>query len=137
MKIVSACLIGEKCRYNGTSASCKKVITFIQKDETISVCPELLGGLSIPRSPAERKGNKIITKDNIDVTAQFKKGAKKALKIALDNKCDLAILKSNSPSCGCGQVFDGTFSDKLINGDGEFTKLLKKHNIKVITEKDI
>ena len=137
MKVVSACLAGQKCRYNSTSVSCKKVIELVKKGDAIVVCPELLGGLSTPRSPAERKGNRVITKDGADVTAQFRDGAKKALKIALDNNCDLAILKSNSPSCGCGQIYDGTFTGKLISEDGEFTKLLKKHHIKVITENNI
>ncbi len=137
MIIVSACLAGIKCRYDGKSKPCQEIIDLVKQGKAIPVCPEQLGGLTIPHVPSEQKDNKVISKDGDDVTSEFKKGAETALKIALDNNCNKAILKSKSPSCGCGKIYDGTFSGKLIDGDGIFTKLLKKNNIEVITEEEI
>lgn len=137
MKIVSACLAGIKCRWDGGARPCQKVIELIKKGEAIPVCPEQLGGLSTPRVPAEQRGDKVFSKESKDVTAQFIKGAEESLKIAKLVNCKEAILKSKSPSCGSGMIYDGSFSGKLIKGDGVFTKLLKKNNIKVFTEKDI
>jgi len=137
MKIVSACLAGINCNYKDESRPCQKVIELIKRGEAIPVCPEQLGGLTTPRTPAEQKGNKVFRKDGKEVTAQFEKGAEEALRIAKLANCDEAILKSNSPSCGCGKVVDGTFSGRLIDGDGVFIKLLKKNNIKVFTEDEI
>jgi uncharacterized protein YbbK (DUF523 family) len=137
MKIVSACLTGVKCRWNGEARPCQKVIDLVKQDEAVALCPELLGGLNIPRSPAEQREGKVFTKEGKDVTQQCEKGAKEALEIAKMVNCNEAILKSKSPSCGCGKIYDGTFSGKLIDGDGIFTKLLKKNNIKVSTEEEI
>lgn len=137
MKIVSACLAGIKCRWNGEAKPCKKVMDLIKQGKAIPVCPEQLGGLTTPRTPAEQKGNKVFTKDGKDVTAQFEKGAEEALKIAKLANCNEAIMKSKSPSCGSGLVYDGSFTGRLIKGDGVFTKVLKKNNIKVITESEI
>lgn len=137
MKIVSACLIGINCRYDGKSKSCKKLIDLAKKREVIPVCPETLGGLSTPRIPAEQKHGKIITRDGKDVTENYMKGAEEGLKIAQLFNIKEAILKSRSPSCGSGKIYDGTFSGKLIKGDGVFAKLLKKHKIKVLTEEQI
>ena len=136
MKIVSACLAGIKCRYDGTAVPNDFVIKLVKDKSAIPVCPEQLAGLPTPRPPAERNGDKIITKDGKDVTEIFKKGAEKALIIAKKAGAKEAILKSKSPSCGCGEIHDGSFSGKLINGDGIFAELLKKNNIKVYTEKD-
>lgn len=99
--------------------------------------PEQLAGLTTPRTPAEEKDGKIITKDGKDLTKEFQKGAQEALKIVKLSNCKEAILKAKSPSCGCGKVYDGSFTGKLISGDGVFTKLLKENNIKVITEEDL
>ncbi len=137
MKIVSACLAGIKCRWDGEARPCQKVIELVKQGKAMPVCPEQLGGLTTPRTPAEQKEDKVFTKDGKDVTAQFERGAEEALKIAKLVNCDGAILKSKSPSCGSGKVYDGTFSGKLINGDGVFAKILKKNNIKVFTEKEI
>jgi len=137
MKIVSACLAGIKCRWDGDSRPCEKVITLFRQGKAIPVCPEQLGGLTTPRIPAEQKGRKFFTKDGRDVTPEFEKGAEEALKIAKLAGCKEAILKSKSPSCGSGKVYDGTFSDKLVNGDGIFAKLLKKNNINVLNENEI
>ena len=130
--IVSACLLGDNCKYNGKNNYCKEIDEFLKDKEYIKVCPECLGGLSIPRVPAEINGNRVINKEGIDVTKEYLLGAKKTLDICQKNGCTCAILKSRSPSCGCGKVYDGTFTDHLIDGDGITSKLLKEHSIKVI-----
>jgi len=135
--LVSACLLGIKCRYDGKSKPNKKVLKLAKEKILIPVCPEILGGLPTPREPAEQKGKRVITKSGKDVTKYFKKGAKEVLKIAKILGVKKAILKQKSPSCGCGKIYDGTFSDKIIKGDGVTTKLLKKHKIKVISEEDL
>lgn len=137
MKIVSACLAGINCDYKGGSRSCPKVIELVKQGKAIPVCPEQLGGLTTPRTAAEQSGDKVITKDGEDVTAQFVSGAEESLKIAKMVDCDGAILKSKSPSCGSGKVYDGTFSKTLIDGDGTFAKLLKENDIEVLTEDEI
>ncbi|MDD5625987.1 MAG: DUF523 domain-containing protein [Patescibacteria group bacterium] len=137
MKIVSACLVGIKCRWDGDSRPCPKVIDLMKRGKAIPICPEQLGGLTTPRFPAEQKGNKVFRKNKKDVTMEFKRGAEIGLKLAQMVNCKQAILKSKSPSCGSGEIPDGTFSGKLIKGDGVFAALLKKHKIKVLTEKEI
>jgi len=137
MIIVSACLAGINCKWNGKSSPCSKVIKLVKKGKAIPVCAEQLGGLTTPRMPAEQRKVKVFRKDGVDVTAEFKKGAKEVLNIAKMYKCKKAILKSNSPSCGSGKIYDGAFSGKLIVGDGVLVKLLKKNNIKVYTEEEI
>lgn len=137
MKVVSACLAGINCRWDGGSKPCEKIMKLVKEGKAIPVCPEQLGGLPTPRTPSEQKGNKIITKESVDVTINFQKGAQEVLRIAKAFNCDGAILKQKSPSCGCGKIYDGTFSGKIIKGDGVTTKILKKNNIKVISEEDI
>ncbi len=137
MKIVSACLAGINCRYDGNTKPNEKVIELVKQGKAIPVCPEQLAGLTTPRTPAEEKDGKIITKDGKDLTKEFQKGAQEALKIAKLSNCKEAILKSKSPTCGCGKVYDGSFSGNLIDRDGVFTRLLKENNIKVITEEDL
>ena len=137
MKIVSACLAGIKCAWDGEARPCQKVIDLVKQGKAIPVCPEQLGGLTTPRTPAEQRGSKFITKDGEDVTAQFERGAEEVLKIAKLSGCKEAILKSKSPSCGSGKVYDGTFSGTLIDGDGVAAELLKQNNIRVFTEDEI
>lgn len=137
MIIVSACLAGINCRYDGKSKPCQKVIELVKQGKAILVCPEELAGLSTPRNPIEQLNGKIITKQGEDLTEQLKKGAQEGLKVAKLHNCTKAILKSKPPTCGCGKVYDGTFSGNLIDGDGVFTRLLKDNNIDVITEEDI
>ncbi len=137
MKICSACLLGIKCRYDGKEKRNRKVINLSRKEILIPVCPEQLGGLSTPREPAEQKGKKVFTKSGRDVSKNFEKGAEQVLKIAKLYGVKEVILKQRSPSCGCGQIYDGTFSGKIIKGDGVTTSLLKKNGIKVITEEDL
>ena len=137
MKFCSACLLGIKCRLDGKIKPCKKILKLAKKEILIPVCPEQLGGLSIPREPAEQRGKKVFTKSGKDVTENFLKGAEQAFKLAKLFKIKEAILKQRSPSCGCGQIYDGTFTGTIIKGDGTTTALFRKHKIKVITEEDL
>lgn len=137
MKLCSACLLGMACRYDGISKINEKVLSLAKKEVLIPICPEQLGGLSTPRTPAELKGDKVFTKDGKEVTAQFRKGAEEVLKIAKLLNINEVILKQRSPSCGSGQIYDGTFSNTLIKGDGVTTDLLKRGDIKVLSEEDL
>ena len=134
--IVSACLIGAECRYNGTSAANEIVIRYTDHDKInlIPVCPEVLGGLPTPRVPCEMAGDRVIGKDGWDYTAQFEQGAEETLKLAQKYDCKYAILKERSPSCGCGQIYDGTFTGKLVDGSGVTAELLSRCGVKIISE---
>jgi len=112
------------------------VVELAKKEVLIPVCPEQTGGLSTPREPAEQRRKRIFTKTGRDVTKNFARGAKQVLGLAKLFGIREAIFKQRSPSCGCGQVYDGTFSGKIINGDGITTTLLKRNGIKVISEED-
>lgn len=135
--IVSACLIGDDCKYNSGNNYDNSVVSFLKDKEYIKVCPECLGGLSIPRIPSEIVLDRVINKEGIDVTKEYNLGALKTLEIAKKHNCTCAIFKSRSPSCGCGEIYDGTFSKKIIQGDGITTKLLKENNIRVISNEEI
>ena len=137
MKIISACLIGIPCRWDALSKQQDKIIEIFKQGELIPLCPEQLGGLATPREPSEIVGDRVLSKNGKDVTDEFYGGAKIILGIAKELNCTQAILKAKSPSCGCGKIYDGTFSGKLINGDGITAKLLKENGIEVITEEDI
>lgn len=138
MKIlVSNCLLGLDCRYDGKGCNDEKVREFLKGHVVIGVCPEVVGGLSIPRSPAERIGDKIIAKSGVDVTDEYMSGARYALEIAKKNEVDLCLLKAKSPSCGKGKIYDGSFEGKLIDGNGVTCELLEKNGFKVISEKDL
>lgn len=137
MKIlISACLAGCACRYDGKSKP-HKIFTMLSKHhELIPFCPEVYGGLPTPRKPSEIVGEKVINALGEDVTAQYQKGAEEALKIAKLYGCSIAVLKAKSPSCGSGLIYDGTFSKNLINGDGITAALLKRNGFSVYTEED-
>lgn len=135
--LVSACLLGVNCKYNGNSNKNEKVLKYIKDKQVIPICPEILGGLSTPRTPSEVSNNRIITKDGKDVTSNYTKGAEEVLKLCKLFDVKKAILKSKSPSCGSGLIYDGTFSNILTKGDGITTKLLKENNIEVLTEDDL
>lgn len=135
--LVSACLLGMNCKYSGGNNEKEEVLSLLEEHELIPVCPEILGGLPTPRVPAENKGKQVITKDGRDVTCQFQKGALETLKIAKLYQCHCAILKEKSPSCGSGEIYDGTFQGILIQGDGVTARLLKKHGIYVVGEKHL
>lgn len=137
MILVSACLLGDNCKYNGGNNLNNKVMEYLKDKEYIKVCPEVLGGLSIPRSPSEIINNKVINREGIDVTNYFLKGKDEVLKLIKDKKIDLAIMKANSPSCGYKKIYDGTFSKTLIDGNGILVNELCKLGVKVITENDL
>ncbi|MCF7886544.1 MAG: DUF523 domain-containing protein, partial [Candidatus Marinimicrobia bacterium] len=136
MKIVSACLAGIECAYDGKNRLNKKVRKLVKQGKAIPVCPEQLGGLPTPRIPSERAKDKVVNKNGVDITENFRKGAREALKIAQLVDCKCAILKSRSPSCGYGKIYDGTFSNTLINGNGVFADLLVEQGIKILTEQN-
>ena len=137
MKIVSACLAGINCKYNGKNNSCPKIVKLVKEGKAIPVCAEQLGGLATPRDPAEIQKNKVKTKKGKDVTKQFEKGAEEALKIAKMTGCTEAILKEKSPSCGSKEIYDGTFTKTLKKGSGIFAQKLKDAGIAVKNENTI
>lgn len=134
--IVSACLAGLNCRYDGAAKLCDKVMQLVAEGRALPVCPEQLGGLPTPRQSSERVGERVLRKDGADVTAEFIRGAEEALKVAKMIGATEAILKSKSPSCGSNQIYDGTFSGSVIPGDGVFAALCKANGISVKTEED-
>lgn len=141
--LISACLLGVNCRFDGGNSRNEDAIKRRETDELISVCPEEAGGLPTPRPPVEIVGGdgndvldgkaKVMTADGEDKTAEFLKGAKHALELAQSQGVTCVIFKSKSPSCGCGTIYDGSFSGTLISGDGVTTALLKRHGIEVIS----
>lgn len=147
MILVSACLLGVCCKYSGGDNKNNRVIELMKKHSLIPICPEQLGGLSTPRKPAEIQAEdakevlegkgKVLNTCGEDVTQNFIKGAYEALKIAELYNAKIAILKSKSPSCGCGLIYDGSFSGKLKRGNGVTAELLIQNGIKVYTEEDI
>ena len=134
--LVSACLLGVPCRYNGTGVIDERVLALAKKRHLIPVCPEQLGGLPTPRPPAERNGTRVLTRDDRDVSAPFLRGAQETQRLARLFSCRIAILKANSPSCGSGQIYDGCFCGRLIPGDGLTAALLKQDGLTVLSELD-
>lgn len=135
--LVSACLLGINCRYDGKNCLNEKVLKLRDYANIIPICPEQMGGLSTPRVPGEIVGNKILSKSGDNLTDNYNNGANIALKIAQINNCKYALLKQKSPSCGCGLIYDGSFSGKLIGGDGNTTKLLKENGIMCFNDEEI
>ena len=142
--LVSACLLGVPCRYDGKSKDVGLQDKYPQLT-FVKVCPEVMGGLATPRRPAEQlllrtenhNRGSVVTIDGEDVTREFTDGAKKALEVALENDCQVAILKARSPSCGSGLAYDGTFSGNLIPGDGILAALLKGNGITIFSEENL
>ena len=134
--IVSACLLGRPCRYDGRSKPCDRIISLKERSdvEIIEICPEQLGGLSTPREPSEICGDKVISRVGCDVTELYERGAREALKIALENGCSYAILKSLSPSCSPSGIYDGSFSGKVAHGTGITARLFRENGITVVSE---
>ncbi len=135
--LVSACLLGCQCKYNGNSNICPEVLNLRDKFHLIPVCPEQLGGLPTPRPPAERQDDRVRNRDGVDVTKQFEAGAHEALRIANLCSCSGAILKSRSPSCGYGEIYDGSFSGTRIPGNGVTAQLLLVHGIPICSEENL
>lgn len=145
--LISGCLLGINCKYSGGNNFSQKLMELIKNKKTIPICPEQLGGLTTPRPPAEiQEGDgeavlagraKVLTTGGRDVTEEFIVGAAETLKIAQLYGANKAILKSGSPSCGCGAIYDGSFSNKKKSGNGVTAALLLKHGIEVVTEEGI
>ena len=136
--LISACLIGENCKWDGSNNRNQDVLNFMKKMEGKAkfhpVCPEQLGGLPTPRPPAECCGDRVLTEAGADVTAQYRRGAEAALQLARLYNCRAAILKANSPSCGSGTIYDGPFRHRRISGDGLTAALLKANGVQVYNE---
>lgn len=135
--LVSACLLGVMCRYDGQSRADEKVLTLLKNHVLVPVCPEQLGGLSTPRCPCEIQGDRVMSRDGDDRTAEYEKGALEALRLCRLFSCEAAVLKAKSPSCGLGCVYDGTFSGTLRPGDGVTAGLLKNSGVPVYSEKNL
>lgn len=135
--IVSACLAGIFCRYNGETESIPAIVRLIEEGRALPFCPEAYGGLPTPRQPCEIMDGRVVNSDGVDQTAEFQRGAEEGLRLAKMAGCGEAILKSRSPSCGCGTIYDGTFTSTRIPGNGLFADLLLKNGIAVRTEEDI
>ena len=129
--LISACLVGYNCKYNGgNNALPPEVLAALrERYRLIPVCPEAAGGLPTPRVPSERRGGRVVTRDGRDVTAAFRRGAEIAGKLAERTGARLALLKSGSPSCGSGMIYDGSFTGTLMPGDGVTTEYLKNKNL--------
>lgn len=136
MKIlVSACLLGAPCRYDGASKANAAIMALQEGHTLVPVCPEVLGGLPTPRPPAERQEDgRVVNRAGVDVTAQYQSGAQAALKLARQEGCTMAILKARSPSCGKGKIYDGSFSGKLVPGDGTAARCLSGAGFLVLDE---
>lgn len=147
MKLISACLCGVHCKYNGGNNAHPYFISLLRGGKVIPVCPEQLGGLATPRLPCEIQGGggihvlegkaRVLTAYGEDKSAAFIRGAQETLLLARETGAAEAILKSRSPSCGVGQIYDGSFSSRLQYGDGVTTALLKQHGLHIISDEDI
>lgn len=134
--LISACLLGVRCRYDGKSKPLppETIEKLTARYDLVPVCPEQLGGLPTPRLPSERRGEEVIRKDGVSLTEEYRCGAEEALRIAQLTGCRKALMKARSPACGRGLVYDGTFSRTLIPGNGVTAQLLLQNEIEVFTE---
>ena len=135
--LVSACLLGENCKYNGGNNRSERVLRYVAGHEVIPVCPEMLGGLPCPRKPVEWVGERVLTKDGDDCTEAFRLGVQRAMEIIKGRRIDLAILQSRSPTCGVKQIYDGTFSGTRINGMGALARALHEQGIPLMDAEDV
>ena len=135
--LVSACLMGMRVRYDGKDNANAPVLSLMDRHHLIPVCAEVFGGLTTPRDPAERTGDKVVSCAGRDVTEQYVRGAEEILRLSRLYGCTLAILKEKSPSCGHGRIYDGTFSRTLVPGDGVLAEMLLKEEIRVVGESGV
>ncbi len=138
--LVSQCLYGgEPVRYDGKSKAedDPRFLSWREEGILIPVCPEVFGGLPVPRTDAQRRGDSVVTRDGRDVTGQYSAGAEEAVRLALENRVICAIMKEKSPSCGSSMIYDGSFSEKLIEGEGVASELLRKAGIRVFSESQL
>ena len=122
--VISACLAGESCRYDGGCSPCPAVQELVRTGQALPVCPEMLGGLPTPRVPSEIRGGRVVAKDGTD----------EALRLALENGCTAAILKARSPSCGSGEIYDGSFTGTRVPGEGVFARMARKAGLEIWSE---
>lgn len=132
--VVSACLAGEHCRYDGGENTCALVVRLVEEGRAVPACPEVLGGLETPRSPCERLGDRVVNRDGQDVTGPFERGGALAVELARENGCTAAILKSRSPSCGFDRIYDGSFSHTSCQGDGVWAEMLRAEGFALFSE---
>ncbi len=137
MILVSACLVGKNCKYNGGSNCSRAVLQWLEGKDYLLICPETEGGLPVPRTPSERQGDRMVDAAGRDVTSFFQKGAAIALERARENRAELAILKARSPSCGVHRIYDGSFHGVLVPGMGVAAELLHREGIRLVTEEEI
>lgn len=136
--IISACLLGESCRYDGKSKPCEGIEDLKKRFELIPVCPECMGGLPTPRPPAElQEDGRVVNREGADVTECYRKGAETVLEIARREGCDVALLKEKSPSCGKARIYDGSFAGRLTDGNGVCAALLLQNGIRVFGESEL
>ena len=135
--LVSACLLGIKCRYDGRSVPNERVKALAKKYCLIPVCPEIYGGLPTPRTPSERVGDRVMMLDGTDVTENYQRGASATEALASLQGVKIAVLKAKSPSCGKGKIYDGSFSGRLTDGDGVTAEYLTRVGVEVLTEDEI
>lgn len=135
--LVSACLLGENCKYSGGNNYHPGVAALAETYELVPICPEYFGGLPTPRAPSEIVNGRVLSKEGEDVTQQFLDGAEKSLYIAQELGCETAVLKERSPSCGFGQIYDGSFSGKRIAGNGITAQLLYENGIRILGESQV
>lgn len=137
MILVSACLLGENCKYSGGNNRREEVCRLLEGKEYVPFCPEQAGGLSTPRLPSERRDDRVFSRDGEDVTEAFLLGAERTLELCRREAVELAILKQGSPSCGSRYIYDGSFSGVKIPGEGVTAELLRKNGIRVVSEEEI
>ena len=137
MYLVSACLAGVPCRMDGQSKPVPAIRSLVERGEAVPVCPEVLGGLPTPRAPSERQPDgRVMNCEGRDVTAEFRLGAERALALCLERGCSCAVLKARSPSCGKGEIYDGSFTKTRVPGNGVCAELLLAQGIPVLTEEE-
>ena len=134
--LISACLLGVACRYDGTGQALESLDALMERYELIPVCPEQLGGLPTPRTPAELRNGRVITRDGADVTDAFSRGAAQTCALARLYGAKLALLKARSPSCGSGGVYDGSFTGKIVPGEGVAAGALRAMGVRVYSEEN-
>jgi uncharacterized protein YbbK (DUF523 family) len=135
--LVSACLLGECCKYNGGNNLNEDVLSLQKYFELVPICPECFGSLPTPREPSEIKDGRVYSKSGCDVTDNFISGAEQSLYIARESNCPVAVLKERSPSCGYGKIYDGSFTGTLCDGNGITADLLSKNDIQVFGENNV
>ena len=137
--LISACLLGDNVKYSGGNNLTPELVTLLEKYNVkiVKICPECFAGLPIPRVPSEILGDKVFSKDGRDITEEFLKGAEISYIIAKKNKIDFVILKERSPSCGSSYIYDGSFSGKVIQGQGFTARKLNEENIVIFSEENL